>query len=59
MDHPSYSPHLTLTNPRYNGGLEFTICDFAINGKLSDGSALEYTRLYGRLKNYTLHTALT
>jgi hypothetical protein len=58
MGHPSYSPDLTPGNPHYNGDLEFTICDFAINGKLSDGSALEYTRLYERLKNYTLHTAL-
>jgi len=59
MDRLSFSPDLAPSNPHYNGDLKFTICYFAINVKLSDGSAVEYTRLYERLKNYTLHTALT
>lgn len=34
---------------------EFLMCDFGINGRISDGGVIEYTRFYKKLKNGMLH----
>lgn len=34
-----------------NANYEFIMCDFGINGRISDGGVLEYTNFYKRLKN--------
>jgi hypothetical protein len=46
MDRPFLEFRSHAQYPNYNGDMEFTICDFAIDGKLSDRSALGKTELY-------------
>lgn len=38
-----------------NSNYEFIMCDFGVNGKISDGGVIEYTRFYQKLKNGTLN----
>lgn len=34
-----------------NANCEFIMCDFGINGRISDGGVIEYTNFYKKLKN--------
>lgn len=38
-----------------NANLEFIMCDFGINGRISDGGVIEYSNFYKKLKNGQLH----
>ncbi|KAJ8931642.1 hypothetical protein NQ314_015436 [Rhamnusium bicolor] len=38
-----------------NANCEFIMCDFGVNGRMSDGGVIEYARFYEKLKNGTLH----
>lgn len=37
-----------------NANCEFIMCDFGINGRVSDGGVIEYTNFYKKLKNKQL-----
>lgn len=37
-----------------NANLEFIMCDFGINGRISDGGVIEYSSFYQKLKNEQL-----
>lgn len=37
-----------------NANCEFIMCDFGINGRISDGGVIEYTKFYKKLKNEKL-----
>lgn len=38
-----------------NANYEFIMCDFGVNGRISDGGVIEYTQFYRKLQNGTLH----
>lgn len=41
-----------------NANCEFIMCDFGINGRISDGGVIEYTNFYKKLKNGQLSLPL-